>query len=52
MSHNKEDNAYEFERALRETFYQVETWVVGRGTDIHLSGHTADRRVAPSQFGT
>ncbi|KAJ5173529.1 S-adenosyl-L-methionine dependent methyltransferase [Penicillium coprophilum] len=27
--HNKEDNAFEFERALRENFLQVETWVVG-----------------------
>ncbi|KAJ5220533.1 hypothetical protein N7468_009737 [Penicillium chermesinum] len=27
--HNREDNAYEFERALRENFHQVETWVVG-----------------------
>ncbi|CAK40781.1 hypothetical protein AnigIFM60653_007635 [Aspergillus niger] len=27
--HNEEDNAYEFERALRENFWEVETWVVG-----------------------
>lgn len=27
--HNQGDNAYEFERALRENFQQVETWVVG-----------------------
>lgn len=27
--YNQDDNAYEFERALRENFHQVETWVVG-----------------------
>lgn len=27
--HNKEDNAFEYERALRENFSKVETWVVG-----------------------
>lgn len=27
--HNKEDNAFEFERALRDNFNKVETWVVG-----------------------
>ena len=49
---NKEDNAYEFERTLRETFYyQVETWVVGRGIDFYLSGRTVDRRLVRSQFG-
>lgn len=52
MFRNKEDNAYEFERTLRETFYyQVETWVVGRGIDFYLSGRTVDRRLVRSQFG-
>lgn len=27
--HNEEDNAFEFERALRDHFNKVETWVVG-----------------------
>jgi SAM-dependent methyltransferase len=27
--HNREDNAYDFEHALRENFENVETWVVG-----------------------
>ena len=27
--HNKEDNAFDFERALRDNFNKVETWVVG-----------------------
>jgi hypothetical protein len=27
--HNREDNAYEFEDALRRNFKKVETWVVG-----------------------
>ncbi|GKZ35685.1 hypothetical protein AbraIFM66950_006436 [Aspergillus brasiliensis] len=27
--HNEQDNAWEFERALRENFREVETWVVG-----------------------
>ncbi|KAI1098427.1 S-adenosyl-L-methionine-dependent methyltransferase [Jackrogersella minutella] len=27
--HNREDNAYEYEHALRENFKQVDTWVVG-----------------------
>ncbi|KAJ9411151.1 hypothetical protein DTO045G8_783 [Paecilomyces variotii] len=27
--HNREDNAFDFEKALRENFREVETWVVG-----------------------
>ena len=27
--HNREDNAYEFEHALRQNFKKVETWVIG-----------------------